>query len=415
MGVEQLLVLDLDKIREDFPVLKRKVKGRRLVYLDNAATSQKPLPVIQAIEEFYRNYNANVHRGIHTLSEEATIAYEGAREKIAGFINARSSKEIIFTRGTTEGINLVSHSWGGSNIEGSDVMLLTEMEHHSNLVPWQLLAREKGARLEFVGIDDDGHLLEEDLEKHLSESPKLVGVTHVSNVLGTINPVKEMARRAHRNGGVVVVDAAQSVPHMPVDVQDLDCDFLAFSGHKMLGPTGIGVLYAKRHLLEEMEPFLGGGEMIREVHLREAKWKELPWKFEAGTPNVAGVIGLGAAVEYLNGLEMGRVRSHEMILTGYALEELSKFEEMKTFGPEKPEERGGVLSFNLGDIHPHDLATILDEYGIAIRSGHHCAQPLMERLGVPATSRASFYVYNTEQEVDRLVSGLREAWKVFHP
>ncbi|MCP8309245.1 MAG: cysteine desulfurase [archaeon] len=404
--------MDVEKIRQDFPIFYQKFKGKPLIYLDNAATSQRPNQVVDAMNDYYQRYNATIHRAVYELGEEATNAYEGAREKVAKFINA-NPKEIIFVRNATEAINLVAYSWGRSNIREGDKILLTLMEHHSNIVPWQLLAKEKRARLEFVDINDEGLLKMDDFEKFMNEGIKFMGLVHASNVLGTINPVKEMVNYAHKNGTLVLVDAAQSVPHMPVDVHEIDCDFLAFSGHKMLGPTGIGVLYGKRELLEEMNPFLGGGDMIREVHLREASWDDLPWKFEAGTSNVAGAIGLGAAVDYLNKIGMKNIREHEKELTRYALDKMTKIKGIRIYGPKDVKVRGGVISFNLGDIHPHDLASILDGEGIAVRAGHHCAQPLMERLGVNGTTRASFYVYNTEREVDSLVNALEKARKVF--
>lgn len=409
----QAVTINIRRIREDFPILKRRIYGKPLVYLDNAATSQKPRVVIEAIDRYYREYNANIHRGIHKLSEEATIAYEDARENVARFINARAPEEIVFTRNTTETINLVANAWGRQNIARDDIVLLTQMEHHSNIVPWLLLTKAVGSKIEYVDIDEEGFLKYPDFDRFLGPRTKIVALTHASNVLGTINPVKKIAADAHKRGAKVLLDAAQSVPHMPVDVQDLDCDFMAFSGHKMLGPTGIGVLYAKREILESMEPFLGGGEMIKEVHLHEATWKDIPYKFEAGTPNVVGAIGLGAAVDYLTGLGMENVREHEKKLTNYGLEEMRSVKGMTIYGPKSVDQRGGVIAFNLGDIHAHDLATILDEDGIAIRSGHHCAQPLMERLKIPATSRASFYIYNTESEVDLLVQALERARKLF--
>jgi len=412
--VQKTMPYNVEKIREDFPILKRAINGKPLVYLDNAATAQKPRQVIETLDRYYSEYNANIHRGIYKISEEATAAHEEARAKIARFINARHSEEIVFVRGTTEGINLVAHSWGRPNIGLGDGIILTEMEHHSNIVPWQLLAREKGASLKYVGISDDGILLKDDFHQHLeNDGVKLFCVAHSSNVLGTINPVREMIREAHKHGCRVLVDAAQSVPHMPVDVQDLDCDFLAFSGHKMCGPTGIGVVYAKRELLEGMSPFHGGGEMIREVHLYESSWKPPPYKFEAGTVNIAGAIGLGAAVDYLSNLGMRNIRLHEREVTEYALDKLSKIKGLSIYGPKEAQTRGGIISFNLGDIHAHDMATLLDEDGIAVRAGHHCAQPLMERLGVPGTARASFYVYNTEEEVDLLASSLERAGRIF--
>ena len=405
---------DVSKIRADFPILQRQVNGKTIVYLDNAATTQKPKQVIDSLVNYYTNYNANIHRGIYHISEEATTAHEDARAKIARFINANSPQEIIFVRGTTEAINLVAHSWGRHNLGPGDGIILTQMEHHSNIVPWQLLCREKHCHLKYVGITDDGHLDNNDYEMQLENGgAKLVTVSHASNVLGTINPVREMIRKAHKHGARVLIDAAQSVPHIPVDVQDLDCDFLAFSGHKMCGPTGIGVLYAKKELLESMQPFHGGGEMIREVHMYESTWKDPPYKFEAGTTNIAGAIGLGSAVDYLNKIGMRKIRSHEQELTKYAMDKLSRIRGVSIYGPKEPAQREGVISFNVGDIHAHDMASLLDEDSICVRSGHHCAQPLMERLGVPSTTRASLYLYNTEEEVDRLTESVERAKKVF--
>ena len=411
--VEELSTINATRIREDFPILKRQVNDKPLVYFDNAATSQKPNSVIDAINRYYRHYNANIHRGIHKLAEEATVAHEEAREKVAKFINAKQIGEIIFTRNATEALNLVAYSWGRANVGKGDKIVLTIMEHHSNIVPWQLLAQEKGATVEFVKIDDNGELREDEVHELIDDSTKIVCVTQASNVLGTINPVKDIGRVAHRFGALFLVDTAQSVPHMPVDVQDIDCDFAAFSGHKMLGPTGIGVLYGKAEKLEGMPPFLGGGEMIREVHTTGASWKDLPYKFEAGTPNISGAIGLGAAVDYLHGIGMVNVLDHEKEITRYALGRMKEVEGLEIYGPMNVDHRVGVVSFNLGDIHAHDLASILDEDGIAIRSGHHCAQPLMEFLQIPATSRASFYIYNTKEEVDVLIEGLEKARKIF--
>jgi cysteine desulfurase / selenocysteine lyase len=405
---------DVERVRADFPILRREINGRPLVYLDNAATAQKPVQVIEALDRYYNDYNANVYRGVYRISEEATAAYEKARKKIAEFINARDPSEIIFVRGTTEAINLVAHSWGRSNIGLGDGIMLTEMEHHSNIVPWQLLGRQNGATLKYIGISNEGRLFHEDFRQHLENGGvKLFAVTHVSNVLGTINPIREMVREAHKCNCHVLVDAAQSVPHMPVDVQDLDCDFLAFSGHKMCGPTGIGVLYGKSELLEKMEPYQGGGEMIREVHLYESTFKDPPFRFEAGTTDIAGAIGLGAAVDYLSKIGLRNIRSHERELTAYALDALGRLKGLKIYGPADSDTRGGVISFNLADVHAHDMASLLDEDGIAVRSGHHCAQPLMERLGTAATTRASFYLYNTEEEVDRLAESVGRAGKVF--
>ena len=402
-----------EEIRNDFPILSRQVHGKPLVYLDSAASSQKPMAVIEAMDTYYRTYNANIHRGVYAISEEATAAMDRARIKTARLINARQSKQVIFTRNTTESINLVAYSWGNANIHAGDLIILTEMEHHSNLVPWQLLAERTGARLEFIPVTDDGLLRQDIYADLLLQEPKLVAFTHVSNVLGTINPAQEMIAQAHAAGAIVLLDAAQSVPHFPVDVQALDIDFLCFSSHKMLGPTGIGVLYGKRELLEGMPPFMGGGDMIRKVGLRHSTWADLPWKFEAGTPAIAEAVGLGAAVDYLNELDMASVMEHEREITSYALQQLKTIPEVTIYGPDASQ-RGGVISFTLGDIHPHDLASILDqEVGVAIRAGHHCAQPLMERFGLAATARASFYVYTIQEEIDILVQGLRKAQEIF--
>ena len=403
----------VEEIRRDFPILGRQVHDKPLVYLDSTASSQKPLSVIETIDHYYRTYNANVHRGVYQISEEATAAMERARTKVARFINAPHSKQVIFTRNTTESINLAAYSWGNSNIHAGDLIVLTEMEHHSNLVPWQLLAQRTGARLEFIPVTGDGLLRLDVYEQLLQQGPKLVAFAHMSNVLGTINPAKEIIAQAHAAGAITLVDAAQSVPHLGVDVQELDADLLCFSGHKMLGPTGIGVLYGRRALLEAMPPLFGGGEMIRTVHLRESTWNDLPWKFEAGTPAIAEAIGLGAAVDYLNELGMQHVARHEQEITAYAMEHLRAIDGLTIYGP-SAHQRGGVISFTLDDIHPHDLASILDqEVGVAIRAGHHCAQPLMERFGVPALARASFYVYTTTAEIDMLVAGLQKAKEIF--
>ncbi|GHO69365.1 cysteine desulfurase [Ktedonobacter sp. SOSP1-52] len=402
------------EVRADFPILARQVHNKPLVYLDSTASSQKPQVVIEAMNIYYQTYNANVHRGVYTISEEATAAQERARVKVARFINARHSKQVIFTRNTTESINLVAYSWGNANIHTGDLIVLTEMEHHSNLVPWQLLAQRTGARLEFVPVTDDGLLRLDLYQQLLEQHPRLVAFTHMSNVLGTINPVQEMIAQAHAVEAIVLVDGAQSVPHLPVDVQALDADFYCFSAHKMLGPTGIGVLYGKRALLEAMPPFMGGGDMIRTVKLHESTWNDLPWKFEAGTPAIAEAIGLGAAVDYLNELGMDWVQAHEQEMTAYALEQLQQVPDLTIYGPREIGQRGGVISFTLGDVHPHDLASILDqEAGVAIRAGHHCAQPLMERYDVPATARASFYVYTTKADIDALVQGLHKALQIF--
>ncbi|MCH8184999.1 MAG: cysteine desulfurase [Chloroflexi bacterium] len=406
-------MLDSGKIREDFPILSKKVYGKPLVWLDNAATSQKPRSVIQSLVDYYEGYNANVHRGVHALSIESTDAFELARQKVADFIHADAAESIVWTRNTTEAINLVANTWARDNIGAGDEILLTPMEHHSNLVPWQKVAQENGARLKFIPMHEDGTLDLENIDAIFGPRTKLLAIVHVSNSMGTINPVKELAARAHAVGAMVLVDGAQSVPHMPVDVNDLDCDFLAFSGHKMLGPTGIGVLYAKRDVLEEMDPFLRGGEMVLEVWYDRATWNALPMRFEAGTPNIADAIGLGAAVDYLQALGMENVRQHEVELTGYGLKRFEELDEVVVYGPQNPDVRGGAILFNAADIHPHDLGTIMDRQGIAIRTGHHCTMPLMRTLGVAATARASFYVYNTTQEVDTLVDGLKEALEYF--
>src|SRR2546422_3827480 len=411
--MQKTVPYNVEKVRQDFPILARVINGKPFVYLDNAATAQKPRQVIEALDRFYKEYNANIHRGIYKISEEATAAHEEARAKVAKFINARTPNEIVFVRGTTEAINLVAQAWGRKNVGLGDNIMLTDMEHHSNIVPWQLLAKEKGANLKYVGITDQGTLERDELQRHLQDGVKLFAVAHSSNVLGTINPVRELIREAHKTGCCVLVDAAQSVPHMPVDVQDLDCDFLAFSGHKMCGPTGIGVLYGKKAILEEMPPYHGGGEMIREVHLYESTWRDPPYRFEAGTTNIAGAIGLGRAIDYLSELGLRNIQAHDQELTEYAHDTLGKIKGIKIYGPENPRTKAGVISFNLGDVHAHDMATLLDEDGIAVRSGHHCAQPLMERLGVSSTTRASVYVFNREDEIDRLVESVARAGRVF--
>jgi cysteine desulfurase/selenocysteine lyase len=405
---------DIEQIRQDFPILRRQVHGKTLVYLDNAATTQKPRSVIDALVHYYEHYNANIHRGLHTLAEEATAAYEASRLKAGGFINAEHpGEEIIFTRNTTEAINLVSNAWGRKNLKPGDEIVLSAMEHHSNLIPWQLIALETGAVIRIIDIDDDGKLVWDDLIAKIGERTKIVAVTQMSNVLGTINPIKEIAQAAHRVGAPVLVDAAQSVPHMPVDVQELDCDFLAFSSHKMLGPTGVGVLYGKRDLLDAMDPFLGGGEMIKRVTYETSTYADLPHKFEAGTPNIADVIAFGAAIDYLEGLGMAAVREHEIDITQYAIDTLSAVEGVTVYGPKDAREKGGAVAFNYGDLHAHDLSQVLDQEAIAIRAGHHCAQPLMRRLGCVATARASFYIYNTREEVDALVDSLGSADRIF--
>ncbi len=406
-------MFDVQTIREDFPILSRRVHGKPLVYLDNAATTQKPQAVIEALVHFYQHHNANIHRAIHTLGEEATAAYEETRAKVCQFINAPRPETIVFTRNATEALNLVAYAWGRHNLGPGDEILLTEMEHHSNLVPWQRLAQEVGAAVRYIGVSDEGTLALDGLDEIIGEKTKLVGVAHVSNALGTINPVGEIVAAAHRKGALVVIDGAQSVPHMPVDVQALDCDFLAFSGHKMLGPTGVGVLYGRYELLEAMEPFLTGGEMIRRVRLDGATWNDVPWKFEAGTPNIADVIAFGVALDYLSALGMENVRAHEEALTAYTLRRLRQLEDIIVYGPKDASQRGGVISFNYPGIHPHDVGTILDREGVAIRAGHHCAQPLMRRLGVTGTARASFYIYNTPDEVDALIEGVEKVRAFF--
>lgn len=405
--------LDIVQIREDFPILKREIApGVPLVYLDSTATSQKPLSVIRAMNDYYEKSNANIHRGVHTLAEEATAQYEAAREKIARFIGARKSREVIFVRNTTEAINLVVFSWGRKYLQRGDRVLLTEMEHHSNLVPWQMLAQEKELTLDFIPVTNEGLLDLQEFQQLLNQKPKIVAVTQMSNVLGTINPIKEIAQLAHQAGAIVLVDGAQSVPHLPVNVQDLDVDFLAFSAHKMLGPTGIGVLFGKEEILEAMPPFLGGGDMIKKVYLRSFTPNDLPHKFEAGTPAIAEAIGFGAAIDYLSAIGMERVAAHEHEIIGYALEALSEIEGLRIYGP-SAEQKGAVASFTMRGVHPHDVSQILDSEGIAVRAGHHCAMPLHEKFGLPATTRASFYLYNSREEVDRLVRGLAKVKKIF--
>ncbi|GAB1470759.1 cysteine desulfurase [Chloroflexota bacterium] len=407
------MTLNLTEIRKDFPILNRETaNGKRVIYLDSTATSQKPLQVIEAMNDYYRRSNANIHRGVHTLAEEATALYEGARESIAKFINAASTREIIYTRNTTESINLVAYSWARANLKAGDLIILTEMEHHSNLVPWQMLQAERGVELEFIPVTEDGLLDLDAYKSLLNRTPKLVSFTHMSNVLGTINPAAEIIQLAHAAGAIILVDGAQSAPHFSVDVQALDADFYAFSAHKMCGPTGIGILYGKSALLEAMPPFLGGGDMIREVKLRSFRPNTLPYKFEAGTPAIAEAIGFGAAVEYLTKVGMEDIAAHEHVITEYALERLEEIPGVKLFGP-SADKKGGVASFVLDGIHPHDVAQILDQDGVAVRAGHHCAQPLHEKFGIPATSRASFYLYSTKEEVDMLVKGLYKVKEIF--
>lgn len=402
----------IETIRRDFPILARQVHDKPLAYLDNAASSQKPEAVLQKLDDYYRRYNANVHRGVHTLSEEATAAYEQARLRIARFINAHNAKEVIFTRGTTESINLVAQSWGRANLGPGDQVLITEMEHHSNIVPWQMLRDQLGFTLKYIPLTADGTLDLSQLDALLTPNTKLVSVVHVSNVLGTINPVAEIIAAAHQVGAKVLLDAAQSVPHMPIDVQALDADFVAFSGHKMCGPTGIGVLYGKQAVLEAMPPWMGGGDMIREVKMEGSKWNTLPYKFEAGTPAIAEVIGLGAAVEYLEQVGMEWIHAQEQALVTYAHARLSQIEGIQILGP-GPDERAGVLAFSFETIHPHDLAAVLDQEGVAVRAGHHCAQPIHDKMGIVASARASFYFYNTPAEVDALAAALEKAVDIF--
>ncbi|MEK4104139.1 cysteine desulfurase [Paenibacillus sp. FSL R10-2791] len=398
-------------IREQFPILNQNVNGHPLVYLDSAATSQKPRKVIEAVKSYYEWDNANVHRGVHTLGSRATDAYEGAREKLANFINARSTKEIIFTRGTTTALNIVASSYGPSAVGEGDEIVITLMEHHSNLIPWQQLAKKTGATLKYIPLQPDGTVTLEAAEQTITDKTKIVAIAYVSNVMGVTHPIKELAAIAHRHGAVIVVDGAQSTPHMKVDVQDLDCDFYALSGHKMLAPTGIGALYGKRALLEAMEPVEFGGEMIDDVGLYESTWKELPWKFEGGTPIIAGAVGLGAAIDFLQEIGLDEIHRHEKALAAYAEQRLSEIEGLNIYGPRNREV--GVVTFNLGDVHPHDVATVLDAEGIAIRAGHHCCQPLMRWLEASSTARASFYLYNTEQDVDRLVDALIKTKEYF--
>ncbi len=405
-------MFDVAKIRADFPILQRQINGKQLVYLDNAATSQKPVQVIRALTNYYENTNANIHRGIHTLSEEATIAYEGARETIARFIDAPETKSVIFTRNTTEAINLVMQTWGRQNIHEGDEIVLSAMEHHSNLVPWQMLAKDTGAKLVFMEVTATGELDMESAKNLIGPKTKLVSVTMMSNVLGTIVPVAELADLAHAHGALILVDGAQGVPHLPVSVQQLKCDFLVFSFHKMLGPTGVGVLWGRTELLQKMPPFMGGGDMIAAVWREKSRYNELPWKFEAGTPSIADVIASAAAIDYLQALGMSQVREHEIDLTSYALDRFAAFKHATIYGPLDSSKRGGVISFNLDGVHPHDLGHLLNDSGVAVRAGHHCCQPLMRDLDVSGTARVSFYIYNTKQEIDLFFQALEEAEKV---
>jgi len=408
-------MLDVAAVRKDFPILSRQVHGKPLVYFDNAATTQKPRQVIDALVHYYEYYNANIHRALHTLGEEATEAYEAVRDKVGRFIKSPYGREsVVFVRNTTEGINLVASAWGRKFLQPGDEIVSSVVEHHSNIIPWQLIAKERGAIVRYVDIDDEGRLRRDQIEQMIGPKTKMVALAHASNVLGT-NPIVEIAKLAHANGALMLVDGAQSVPHMPVDVTELGCDFLAFSGHKMCAPTGVGVLWARPELLDAMDPYMGGGSMISRVTLDGATWADLPGKFEAGTPNIADVIGLGAAIDYLEGLGMTDIREHEKAITGYAMKRLSSLPGMTIYGPKNSDERVGVVSFNYGEVHPHDLSQVLDQFGIAIRAGHHCAQPLMRRLGCVATARASFFLYNTEAEVDVLVEALQQAGQYFAP
>ncbi len=399
-------MFDVDQIRQDFPILQQQVHGKPLIYLDSTASSQKPVSVIEAMNDYYRQYNANVHRGIYAISERASEAYETARKKVGRFINARSWREVVFTRNTTESINLVAYTWGQANIKAGDVIIISEMEHHANLVPWQQLAARIGATLKYIPVDEHGYLDMATFDSWLSPAVKLVAITQMSNVLGTVTPVGEIVQKAHAVGAKVLLDGAQAVPHMPTDVRAFECDFLAFSGHKMLGPTGVGILWARQEILAEMPVFMTGGDMIKKVTYQGSEWNDLPWKFEAGTPAIAEAIGLGAAVDYLTQLGMHNVRLHEIELTAYAFERLAQVEGIRIYGPLNPTERGATIAFTLGDIHPHDIAAVLDGEGIAVRAGHHCAMPLHDKFGLSATARASFYVYNLPDEVDRLAEGL---------
>ena len=402
---------DVEAVRKDFPILNREVQGKSLVYLDSAATSQKPQSVIDTLVRYYSEHNANVHRGVHTLSQEATDEYEGARSKVREFINASDDAEIIFTRGTTEGINLVAQTLGLNRVNEGDEVIISNMEHHSNVVPWQMLCEARGAHLKVIPINDDGELLMDEYEKLINPRTKLVSVVHLSNALGTINPAKELVAIAHQNGVPVLLDGAQSAPHMAVNVRELDCDFYAFSGHKLYGPTGIGILYGKREILESMRPYQGGGDMIKSVTFEKTLYNNLPYKFEAGTPNIAGAIGLGAAIDYVNSIGIDRIAAYEQLLLEYGTEQLAAIERLQIIG--NAHDKGGVLSFLLEGIHPHDIGTVLDAQGIAIRTGHHCTQPLMQRFQIPATARASLAFYNTKSEIDALVEGIHKTFEVF--
>lgn len=405
--------MNIQDIRQMFPILHQEVNGNPLVYLDSAATSQKPIQVIEALDKYYREYNSNVHRGVHTLGTRATDGYEGAREKVRRFINAKSTEEIIFTRGTTTALNTVAHSYATANLKEGDEIIITPMEHHSNIIPWQQAAKRTGATLKYIPLQEDGTISLDDVRETITTNTRIVSVMMVSNVLGVMNPIKEITQIAHENGAVMVVDGAQAAPHMKIDVQDLDCDFFAFSGHKMCAPTGIGALYGKKKHLEKMEPIEFGGEMIDFVDLYDSTWKELPWKFEGGTPIIAGAIGLGAAIDFLQEIGLDNIEAHEHKLAAYALERMSEIEGMTIYGPKDPAKRAGLVTFNIKDVHPHDVATVLDAEGIAVRAGHHCAQVLMKWLKASATARASFYLYNNEEDIDKLVAGLVKTKEYF--
>ncbi|MBY7102971.1 cysteine desulfurase SufS [Bacillus sp. 6YEL31] len=402
--------MNIHEIRKQFPILDQKVNGKQLVYFDSAATSQKPIQVIETLERYYKEYNSNVHRGVHTLGTKATDAYEGAREKVRKFINAKSMEEIIFTRGTTTALNTVAASYGLENVKEGDEIVISYMEHHSNIIPWQQVAKKTGATLKYLPLQLDGTISLEDVRQTVTPNTKIVSIMHVSNVLGTLNPVKEIGAIAHENGAIMIVDGAQSAPHMKVDVQDLNCDFYALSAHKMCGPTGVGVLYGKKELLNNMEPIEFGGEMIDFVDLQESTWKELPWKFEAGTPIIGNAIGLGAAIDFLEEIGLHNIEKHEHELAQYALERLSEVDGVTIYGPKH---RAGLVTFNIEDVHPHDVATVLDVEGIAVRAGHHCAQPLMKWLKASSTARASFYLYNTKEEIDTFVESLIKTKEYF--
>lgn len=408
-------MLDAQNIKKDFPIFDRRINGRSLVYLDSASTSQKPYIVLEALEKYYKQNNANIHRGIHTLSEEATAAYELVREHVASFINAKESAEIIFTRNTTEAINLVAYSWGEQNVKPGDEIVVSSLEHHSNLVPWQELCRRKKAFLRVIPLEKDGILDLDALPSLITKKTKLVAITQMSNVLGTIVPLEKIVVAAHSVGAKILIDGAQGVAHIGIDIQKLDCDFLVFSAHKMLGPTGVGVLYGKRAILEAMPPFLFGGDMVKEVHQFEANWNDLPWKFEAGTPNIADVIAFGAALNYIEKIGFAQILKHDQELQAYARKKLALLPEIQVYGHANPADSGGILSFNIPGVHPHDVAAILNEEGIAIRAGHHCAQPLMKLLNVTAVARLSFYLYNDKVDIDRTYEGLQKVYKIFKP